>query len=161
MKTSSLSSLDGSHVDVAIIGAGINGASAAQHLSAAGYRVLVVDQGDFANGATSGSSRLLHCGLRHLASRSSIWSSLMRPVRLVRDMSIIRDDMLARDEIVQTIPDRLKTFNFCLPIYPDDPYAPWQLDAAFAALRMTSPNGVPLDYRRYSPKELDAVPITP
>ena len=54
-------------MDVAIIGAGINGASAAQHLSAAGYSVLVVDQGDFADGATSRSSRLLHCGLRRLA----------------------------------------------------------------------------------------------
>jgi glycerol-3-phosphate dehydrogenase len=67
-KSPSFAQLDGLQVDVAIIGAGINGASAAQHLSAAGYRVLVVDQGDFANGASSRSSRLLHCGLRHLAA---------------------------------------------------------------------------------------------
>ncbi|MBT7801945.1 MAG: FAD-dependent oxidoreductase, partial [Tateyamaria sp.] len=69
--------LDGQHFDVAIVGAGINGASAAQHISAAGYRVLIVDQEDFANGASSRSSRLLHCGLRHLANGSSVYEILM------------------------------------------------------------------------------------
>lgn len=156
-----LSELDQVHFDIAIIGAGINGASTAQHLSAAGYRVLVVDQGDFANGATSRSSRLLHCGLRHLASGSNFWQTLMRPRRLAMSLKTVRDDMLARDEIVHTIPDRIKPINFCLPIYSDDQYAPWQLDAAFAALRLTSPRGVPLDYRRYSPGETDDVPISP
>jgi flavin-dependent dehydrogenase len=52
LAAASVTSLDGLHVDVAIVGAGINGASAAQHLSAAGFSVLVVDQGDFADGAT-------------------------------------------------------------------------------------------------------------
>ena len=41
-----MSSLQGAHFDVAIVGAGINGASAAQHLSAAGYKVLAVDKGE-------------------------------------------------------------------------------------------------------------------
>ena len=147
---------------MAIVGAGINGASTAQHLSAAGYRVLVMDQGDFANGATSRSSRLLHCGLRHLASGSNIWTTLLRPDRLARSMGTVRADMLARDEIVRTIPVRVKPINFCLPIYDDDPYSPWQMDVAFSLLRMMSPKGVPLDYRRYNPKRLvDKVPIGP
>jgi len=161
MTATTLTTLDGLHFDVAIVGAGINGASAAQHLSAAGYRVLVVDQGDFANGATSRSSRLLHCGLRHLASGSNFWTTLLRPDRLARSMGTVRADMQARDEIVRTIPDRLKSINFCLPIYTDDAYAPWQLDAAFALLRMMSPTGVPLDYRRFNRKQLDQVPIAP
>ena len=154
-----LTTLDGMHFDVAIIGAGINGASAAQHLTAAGYRVLLVDQGDFANGATSRSSRLLHCGLRHLASGSSFWTSLLRPDRLLRSMSTARDDMLARDDIVDTIPHRLKPISFCLPIYTDDTYAPWHMDVAFSALRLMSPFGVPLDYRRYQPEKLEHIPF--
>jgi glycerol-3-phosphate dehydrogenase len=158
---SDITSLDGLHFDVAIVGAGINGASAAQHLSAAGYKVLVVDQGDFADGATSRSSRLLHCGLRHLATGSNFWTTLLRPDRLARSMGTVRADMQARDEIVRTIPYRLKPINFCLPIYTDDAYAPWQLDAAFAVLRMASPTGVPLNYRRYSGKKLNHVPIAP
>ena len=161
MSTPQIATLDGMHFDVAIVGAGINGASAAQHLSAAGYRVLVVDQGDFANGATSLSSRLLHCGLRHLATGSNFWTTLLRPDKLVRSMGSVSAAMQARDEIVRTIPDRLRQINFCLPIYTDDVYAPWQLDAAFAVLRMMSPTGVPLDYRRYNRKQLDQVPIVP
>ena len=161
MTSPSFTSLGGTHFDVAIVGAGINGASAAQHLSAAGYRVLVVDQGDFADGATSRSSRLLHCGLRHLATGSNAWATLLRPDRFVRAMGIVRADMKSRDEIVRTIPHRVKPFNFCLPIYTDDPYAPWQMDAAFSVLRMMSPNGVPLDYRRYGREKLGEVPFTP
>ncbi len=161
MSTPQIGMLEGLHFDVAIVGAGINGASAAQHLSAAGYKVLVVDQGDFANGATSRSSRLLHCGLRHLATGSNFWTTLLRPDYLVRSLGTVRADMQARDEIVRTIPERLKPIHFCLPIYTDDAYTPWQLDAAFAVLRMMSPRGVPLDYRRYNRKQLDQVPITP
>jgi len=161
MTTSGIATLDGQHFDVAIVGAGINGASAAQHLSAAGYSVLLVDQGDFANGATSRSSRLLHCGLRHLASGSNFWTSLLRPNRLLRSMGTARDDMLARDEIVRTIPNRLKPINFCLPIYADDAYAPWHMDVAFSLLRLMSPAGVELDYRRYHPHKLEHVPVGP
>jgi len=76
-------------------------------------------------------------------------------------MKTARDDMLARDEIVRSIPDRVKPINFCLPIYSDDQYAPWHLDAAFAALRMTSPTGEPLKYRRYKADQSDKVPISP
>jgi glycerol-3-phosphate dehydrogenase len=158
-KSPSFARLDGLQFDVAIIGAGINGASAAQHLSAAGYRVLVVDQGDFANGASSRSSRLLHCGLRHLASGSNFLDSLLRPGRLLRTLATARDDMLARDELVRDIPQRLKPIHFCLPIYADDNYSPWQMDLAFATLRGLSPRGASLDYRRYDPRNLDAVPI--
>lgn len=161
MTASNIAALDGLHIDVAIIGAGINGASAAQHLTAAGYSVLVVDQGDFANGATSRSSRLLHCGLRHLATGSNIWTTLLRPDRLIRSMGTVHADMLARDDIVRTIPNRVKPINFCLPIYKDDTYAPWQMDVAFSMLRMISSKGVPLDYRRYNPTQMDQVPIHP
>ena len=47
-----LDALAGQHFDVAVIGCGINGASAAQSLAAAGYSVLVVDKGDFASGSS-------------------------------------------------------------------------------------------------------------
>ncbi len=150
--------LHGAHFDVAIVGAGINGASTAQLLAAAGYQVLLVDQADFANGATARSSRLLHCGLRHLASGKGLSASL-RPDRLLRALSVARHDMLARDELVATIPARLRRIRFCLPIYADDAYAPWQLDAAFALLRLLSPRGEPLDYRRYAPGQLKEIPF--
>jgi sarcosine oxidase subunit beta len=45
--------------DVAIIGAGVHGASAALHLSERGVRVLVVDKGVPASGPTGRSSAVL------------------------------------------------------------------------------------------------------
>ena len=50
----SLADLSGVAFDVAVIGGGINGASAAQHLAAAGYSVLLVEKGDFGSGSTKG-----------------------------------------------------------------------------------------------------------
>ena len=52
-----LRELDGVRFDVAVIGAGVNGAAAAQHLAAAGFRTLLVEQNDFASGSSSRSSR--------------------------------------------------------------------------------------------------------
>ena len=59
MNRSELSELSDKSFDVIVVGAGINGAGAAQHLVSDGYRVLIIDKGDFAGGATSKSSRIL------------------------------------------------------------------------------------------------------
>jgi choline dehydrogenase-like flavoprotein len=48
---SPLSTLQGQRFDVIVISAGINGASGAQRLVAAGYTVLLVDKGDFGSGS--------------------------------------------------------------------------------------------------------------
>jgi glycine/D-amino acid oxidase-like deaminating enzyme len=57
MNRSELSELSDKSFDVIVVGAGINGAGAAQQLVSDGYRVLIIDKGDFAGGATSKSSR--------------------------------------------------------------------------------------------------------
>ncbi|CTQ56310.1 Aerobic glycerol-3-phosphate dehydrogenase [Roseibium album] len=148
------------HFDVAIVGGGINGASAAQHLAAAGYRVFLAESGDFANGASARSSRLLHCGLRHLADGTSPAEIIRNPLRLFRALNTVREDMIARDEIVQSIPDRVKPMTFCLPVYRQDTYRPWHMGLAFSVLRMTSPRGVALDYQRYRPDAANLPPLS-
>jgi len=77
-----LADLDQDLFDVVVIGAGINGSGAVQHLAARGYRVLIVDKYDFSSGATNRLSRILHCGLRHLAPRKSFWDFVWNPKRL-------------------------------------------------------------------------------
>ncbi len=51
---------------ILILGAGINGCAIARELLLNGVSVWVVDTADIASGATSGSSRLIHGGLRYL-----------------------------------------------------------------------------------------------
>ena len=53
-------------VDVLVVGAGITGAGVARDAAMRGLRVALVDQGDFACGTSSRSSRLVHGGLRYL-----------------------------------------------------------------------------------------------
>lgn len=52
--------------DAAIIGGGINGAGIARDAAIRGYKVLLVEAGDFASGTSSRSSKLIHGGLRYL-----------------------------------------------------------------------------------------------
>ena len=52
--------------DVAIIGAGINGAGIARDAALRGLRVVVLEQNDLCSGTSAASSRLIHGGLRYL-----------------------------------------------------------------------------------------------
>ncbi|MHB1440922.1 MAG: glycerol-3-phosphate dehydrogenase/oxidase [Cuniculiplasma sp.] len=54
--------------DVAIVGGGITGAGIANILSQNGLKIILLEKGDFASGTSSGSSKLIHGGLRYLAN---------------------------------------------------------------------------------------------
>ena len=154
-----LSELERRTFDVAIIGAGVNGASAAQHLAAAGYSVLLVDKGDFASGSSSRSSRLLHCGLRYLAPGSSLWEFLRHPARLAIALRMASQAMESRAQFVTTTPERTRAMKFCFPIYKDGPYKTWQVDLAFRILNTLGPNAVPLDYQRLDSGAVLSTPL--
>ncbi|HTA16458.1 MAG TPA: FAD-dependent oxidoreductase, partial [bacterium] len=53
-------------VDLLIVGGGINGVGAAREAAGRGLKVLLVEQNDFAFGASSRSTKLVHGGLRYL-----------------------------------------------------------------------------------------------
>ena len=52
--------------DVVVVGGGITGAGVAREARRLGLSVLLVEQGDFASGTSSRSSKLVHGGLRYL-----------------------------------------------------------------------------------------------
>lgn len=56
----------GAAVDVAVIGAGVNGAGIARDAAMRGLSVAVFDQQDLCSGTSAWSSRLIHGGLRYL-----------------------------------------------------------------------------------------------
>jgi glycerol-3-phosphate dehydrogenase len=155
----SLSSLQGAAFDVCVIGGGINGASAAQQLAAAGYRTLIVEKGDFGSGSTARSSRLLHCGLRYLAPGRSIFDFVRRPSSFLQAMRMARQAMQARSDIVKTAPSSVNRMQFCFPIFRGDRYRGWQLDAAFRLLSTLGPSDPPLDYERLSPEVASRRPL--
>ncbi|MDB5037297.1 MAG: hypothetical protein JWQ35_825, partial [Bacteriovoracaceae bacterium] len=52
--------------DVLIIGGGITGAAVARDAAFRGLKVALIEAGDFASGTSSGSSKLIHGGVRYL-----------------------------------------------------------------------------------------------
>lgn len=145
-----LSSLDGREFDIAIIGAGINGAAAAQAAAASGYRVIIVDKGDYGAGSSARSSRLLHCGLRYLMPGGPITTWLKHPGRFLDAVKTIKRSMAVRSELVRGNKAGLKPLRMHYPIFADGPYKPWMVDVAFGILGAVSDGKVPLDYKRSS-----------
>jgi glycerol-3-phosphate dehydrogenase len=72
--------------DVAVVGGGINGASVFHELTAAGYRVLLVDSGDFGGGTSQASTMMIWGGLLYLKD----WE-----VATVARLSASRDRLIA------------------------------------------------------------------
>jgi glycerol-3-phosphate dehydrogenase len=58
--------MTGERYDVAVIGAGINGAGIARDAALRGLKVAVIEQDDVCSGTSAISSRLIHGGLRYL-----------------------------------------------------------------------------------------------
>lgn len=157
-----LTTLADRQYDLAIIGAGINGAAAAKAAAAAGYSVALLDKGDYGSGSSSRSSRLLHCGLRYLAPGGPATVFLRHPTRFLDAVKTVRRSMAVRSDLVRTQPDNLRPLRMHFPIYQESPYSGWQVDAAFALLHMLGDRRVPLDYKRTSgQKARDANPFLP
>ena len=65
-RQNSLARFRGEEFDLAVIGAGINGAAVARDAAMRGLRVALIDRGDFAAATSSRSSKLIHGGFRYL-----------------------------------------------------------------------------------------------
>ena len=86
--------------DVAIIGGGIIGAGIARDLARRGASVALVEKNDFASGTTSGSTRLIHGGLRYLE---------------MLDFGLVRMDLREREILLRIAPHLVKPLEFRIP----------------------------------------------
>jgi glycerol-3-phosphate dehydrogenase len=98
--------------DVAVIGAGIHGAGAAQAAAARGCRTLVLEQTAPAAGTSSRSSKLIHGGLRYLESGQ---------------FRLVRESLAERDRLLRLAPGLVRRVPFYLPVYRRTRRRPWQL----------------------------------
>lgn len=154
-----LKDLDGRRFDVMVIGAGVNGASTAQHLAGAGYDVLLVEKSDFGSGSSSRSSRLLHCGLRYFAPGASVWEFARHPSRLLTAMRMAKLAMEARRQLVLTAPERTRPLNFFFPMWDGGLYQPWHARVGLGLLARMAPGDVPLGHRILTPEAAKDIPL--
>ncbi len=96
-----------SEYDVAVIGAGINGAVAAAAASAAGLKVLLVDKGDFANFTSQESSNLVWGGIKYLQTY---------------EFGLVLKLCQARNRLIRAYPNQIKEIGFLASLGPNAPF---------------------------------------
>ena len=88
--------------DLVVVGGGITGAAILREASRMGYRGLLVEQGDFASGTSSRSSKLVHGGLRYI-----------KEGKLHLTYSAVRE----RERLLAEAPGLVEPLNFLMPHY--------------------------------------------
>ena len=96
--------------DVLIIGGGITGAGILREATRLGLRSLLVEQRDFAWGASSRSSKLIHGGLRYLTEGK---------------LYLTREAIRERERLLKEGPDLVQPVGFLFPIYKGSFPGPW------------------------------------
>jgi glycerol-3-phosphate dehydrogenase len=97
--------------DLCIIGGGITGAGVALDAATRGWRVALIERGDFASGASSASSKLIHGGLRYLE---------------YGQFSLVHEALVERGRLLRNAPHLVQPLPFVLPFYSRQRVAPWQ-----------------------------------
>jgi glycerol-3-phosphate dehydrogenase len=88
--------------DLIVIGGGATGLGIALESVSRGYRVLLVEQADFAKGTSSRSTKLVHGGVRYLAQG---------------DIQLVREASIERGLLWRNAPHLVKNQTFIIPIY--------------------------------------------
>lgn len=154
-----LSEIDNVTFDIAIIGGGIHGASAARHLSAAGYSVVLLEKNDFGTGSSSRSSRVMASGLKSFDTGEPLYRMLAHPLFLLRAMKVARNSLKGRSELARTVPNRVVPFRCFLPVFGTDRFPPWQLKLGLKVLETLNPPEVPLDVRNIPLSDVAKTPL--
>jgi len=109
--------------DITIIGGGIAGAGVAQAASAAGYKVLMLEQGEFAQQTSCCSSKLIHGGLRYLESGQ---------------LNLVYNSLKERRALLRLAPSLVKPIPFYIPIYKNSSRGKWTIRAGLSLYAVLS-----------------------
>ncbi len=90
------------HFDVAVIGAGINGAGIALDAALRGLSVVILDKNDMCSGCSAISSRLIHGGLRYLE---------------YGEIPLVYESLHERIRLRQNAPHLVEPLRICIPIF--------------------------------------------
>jgi glycerol-3-phosphate dehydrogenase len=86
--------------DLFIIGGGVNGCGIARDASGRGLKAILAEQGDLASGTSSGSTKLIHGGLRYLEHY---------------EFRLVREALIEREVLLNAAPHIIWPLRFVLP----------------------------------------------
>jgi len=104
-RATAIEAIAGRHFEVVVIGGGITGAGVALDAASRGYSVALLERGDYAEGTSSRSSKMVHGGLRYLQNL---------------DLGLVREALLERQLMVQLAPHLVYPTPFLVPAFPDE-----------------------------------------
>jgi glycerol-3-phosphate dehydrogenase len=114
MRRFTLGDPDRQPFDIAVIGGGITGAATARDAALRGLSVVLVEKGDFASGTSSRSTKLLHGGVRYLASH---------------EFKLVREACRERELMLTLAPHLAHVRPFIYALYQGYPEGMWLLNA--------------------------------
>jgi len=88
--------------DLAIVGGGATGLGAAVEAASRGYRTVLIEARDFAQGTSSRSTKLVHGGVRYLAQGN---------------VGLVREALLERGRLRRNAPHLVGDLEFVVPAY--------------------------------------------
>jgi len=97
--------------DLLILGGGITGAGIALDATLRGWRVALIDKGDFASGTSSASSKLIHGGLRYLEQGQ---------------FRLVYEALHERRLLLANAPHLVRPLRFLIPFTAGSRVPPWQ-----------------------------------
>jgi glycerol-3-phosphate dehydrogenase len=104
-RNAALEAIAGQHFEVVVIGGGITGAGVALDAASRGYSVALLERGDYAEGTSSRSSKMVHGGLRYLQNL---------------DLGLVREALLERQLMVQLAPHLVYPTPFLVPSFAEE-----------------------------------------
>jgi glycerol-3-phosphate dehydrogenase len=94
---------DPSHIwDLIVIGGGATGLGTAVEAASRGYRVLLLEQSDFAKATSSRSTKLIHGGVRYLRQGN---------------LSLVLEALHERGHLLKNAPHLVRNLSFVVPLY--------------------------------------------
>lgn len=109
--------------DVVVIGGGVIGAGVARDAAMRGMSVALFEKNDYASGTTSGSTRLIHGGLRYLE---------------MFDFGLVRMDLREREILLRIAGHLVKPLEFLVPFYDSSLYYRLKLRAGMVVYDLLS-----------------------
>lgn len=99
-RAAAIEAIAGQRFEVVVIGGGITGAGVALDAASRGYSVALLERGDYAEGTSSRSSKMVHGGLRYLQNL---------------DLGLVREALLERQLMVRLAPHLVYPTPFLIP----------------------------------------------
>jgi len=109
--------------DLAVVGAGVNGAGIARDAALRGLSVIVLDQGDMCSGTSWISSRLIHGGLRYLE---------------YGEIPLVYESLHERRYLRRIAGHLVRPLRICIPIYEGARRGPWLIRIGMLAYDLLS-----------------------